>query len=328
MNGPTELNCLDSLSTYSYKEILEQNLISFFDWGFVNVGGFTNANIPTSGAYGGDFSRLRAVNDVRYSGTNSNLRRVWEAPRMNWVWETGLVSTTAPVNISGVFVGSTFYPNSGGTFYIDYPHGHIVFNTGIAINSVVRMAYSSKWIHVTSTENVPWLRLGQRSSFRADSAQFLQGSGDYEWYGESRLQFPVVAVELARSHQTGYELGGNHLAYDQVNFFVIAEDKGAVDRIADVIGRQNDKTVYLYDPNRLATNNAAPLNLNGSINSRLTYPALVVYSGDGGYRLTKGVLWGKTTLLNAQVQDRQELTPSIYQRSVTLTAESVLTANL
>lgn len=107
---------------------------------------------------------------------------------------------------------------------------------------------------------------------------------------------------------------------------MIAEDKNTVDRLANIIKNQNEKTIYLYDTNKLTADNKFPLNQFGSPNSGfLTYPSLVQYSGDGGYRYTRGVLWGKMSFDEAQVQDRQQLTSNIYQRSVTLRTEAVLT---
>lgn len=322
MSGPTQLNGIETLGNYSYTEILEQNLIAFFDWGFINAGGFSNISIPTSGAYGGDFSRLRPVNDARY-----NNGRVWEAARMNWVWETGLATTNQPVSISGVFVGATFHPASGGTYHIDYPNGRIVFNTGIALTNTVRLAYSNKWINVTSTASVPWLRYAQPNSYRVDDRRFLAGSGDYAIFGQSRVQFPTVAIEIADEKLTGYQIGGNQYARNRVNFFVIGEDKSSVDRIADAINLQNEKTIYLYDSNRLAASGKFPLNHNGTPNDNfITYPAMVAYSGDGGYRMNRGVLWGKLSFIESQVQPRQELTNNLYQRSVVVTTEAVLTS--
>lgn len=319
--GPTSLNSLESLKNYTYTEILEQNLVSFFDWGFINADGFSNFEISASGPYGGDFSKLRPVDDARYSQG-----RVWEAVRMNWVWETGLASSVQPISISGVFVGSTFRPINDGSYYIDYPNGKVVFNTGIALSSNVKVSYSSKWINVTSTESVPWLRVGQTASFRPDDEDFLRGSGLYQNYGETRMQFPTVAVEVVDERNQGFQIGGGQYCRNRINFFVIAEDKNTVDRLANIIKNQNEKTIYLYDTNKLTADNKFPLNQFGSPNSGfLTYPSLVQYSGDGGYRYTRGVLWGKMSFDEAQVQDRQQLTSNIYQRSVTLRTEAVLT---
>ena len=319
--GPTSLNSLESLTNYTYTEILEQNLTTFFDWGFINADGFSNFRIPASGAYGGDFTKLRCVNDARYSSG-----KIWESDRMNWVWETGLASSTQPISISGLFVNNVFKPVDDGSYYIDYPNGRVVFNTGIAITSNVRIEHSSKWIKLTSTDSVPWLRIGQQNSFRVDNADFLTGSGSYQNYGETRLQFPLVAVEIADEKNEGFQIGGGQWCRNIVNFFVIGEDKNTVDRLANIIKNQNEKTIYLYDSNRLASSNKFPLNQFGTPNSGfLTYPTLVQYSGDGGYRYTRGVLWGKLTFIESQVQDRQELTTNLYQRSVVLKTEAVLT---
>ena len=34
---------------------LEENMKAFLDWGFLNIGGFVNVTIPSSGLYGGTF---------------------------------------------------------------------------------------------------------------------------------------------------------------------------------------------------------------------------------------------------------------------------------
>jgi hypothetical protein len=317
----TQLNGIENINNYTYLEVLEQNLIAFLDWGLINTGGFINVRIPTSGAYGGDFSKLRPVSDARY-----NSGRVWEAARMNWVWETGLATSTQPISISGIFVGSTFRPINDGTYYIDYPHGRVVFNTGIALNSNVRLEYSHKWINITSTSNVPWLRIAQSNSFRVDSDDFLSGSGLWSNYGETRIQFPTIAIEIVDERRQGFQIGGNQYCRNRVNFFVIAEDKNTTDRLSHIIDNQYQKTIYLFDTNKIKSENKSPLNQFGTpVSGFLTYPTLVNYSGDGGYRYTRGVLYGKLSFIESQVQERQQFTQNIYQRPVILTTEAVLT---
>jgi hypothetical protein len=320
-NSPTTLNGLDNISDFSYQEILEQNLITFFDWGLINADGFMNVRIPSSGAYGGDFSKLRPVDDIRYA-----TGRVWESARMNWVWETGLASSVQPISISGLFINNIYKPITGGTYYIDYPNGRVVFNTGIALNSTVRIEHSSKFVNVTSTQNVPWLRFSQNNSFRVDDTNFLSGSGLWSNYGETRVQFPTIAVEVLTERKAGFQIGGGQYCRNRVNFFVIAEDKNTVDRLSHIIDNQYQKTIYLFDSNRMASDSKFSLNQFGTPNSGfLTYPSMVQYSGDGGYRLTRGILWGKLSLIDSEVQERQQIAQSVYQRSVILTTEAVQT---
>ena len=321
MSTSDQLKGFDNLGKYSYTEILEHNLIAFFDWGFINKGGFTNINIPTSGSYGGDFSKLRPVSDARY--TNG---QVWESARLNWVWESGLETSTQPISISGVFVGSTFYPSSGGQFYIDYPNGRIIFNSAISLTSNVKVAHSFKWVNVCSADNVPWLRRTQTNSYRVDNSNFLIGSGDYLIFGQSRLQLPFVAIEIADGDYDGFQIGGGHYYRARVKLHVLAEDKSSVERISNAIASQDDKQIFIYDSNRIASDNRFPLDYRGSIASgALTYPQLVRYSGDSGYRLTDGLLAGKMSILDTQTQSFQRLTGNICKKTVTFTSESILT---
>jgi hypothetical protein len=321
MPSETSLKGIDSVGKYTYTEILEHNLKSFFDWGFINKSAYTNINIPSSGAYGGDFSRLRNVSDPRF--TNG---QVWEGARSNWVWESGLDVVPAPISISGVFVNNVFVPASGGSFYVDYPHGRIVFNSGIATSSTVRVAHSYKWISFVSVDSVPWLSRVQQRSYRVDNPNFLAGSGNYAGIRENNLQLPFVAVEIGDEEYAGFQLGGHQYCRNRVKFYVVAEDKSTADRVSFIIASQNEKTINMYDLNLLAANNRFPLDYRGSVASgALTYQGLVALSGDGGFRYTDGLMYGQVSFGDAKRQDSQKLTDNLWQRVVNLETEAILT---
>lgn len=321
MASDTQLKGFDSFSKYSYLENLEKNLIMFFDWGFINKDAFQNFNIPTSGAYGGDYSRLRLVNDTRFSNGT-----IWESARLNWIWESGLESANQPISISGIFVNNIFKSKTDGTYRIDYPNGRIIFNSGIALNSTVRVAHSSKWINVIPSDSVPWLRKFQQNSFRVDNSNFLSGSGDYLNFSESRLQLPVVAVEIADDYYEPAAIGGSQYCYARVKFHVIAEDVPTVKRISNAISSQSEKTIFIFDSNRMASENRFPLDQFGSvISGAMTYPQLVAYSGVGGYRQLDGVLAGKVSLDRPQTQSLQVLTSNVIQKTTTYLTNAILT---
>ena len=65
--------------------ILIDNFITFYDWGFLDAGQFYNISVPQSGIYGGDRHKLRLVDSPNYTAG-----QVWEGYRQNWVWESGI----------------------------------------------------------------------------------------------------------------------------------------------------------------------------------------------------------------------------------------------
>ena len=96
----TSLKFIDSVGKTTLSQQLQDNLVEFFSWGLIDKGGFFNVNIPAVGLYGGNKHQLRLVDDPNYTAG-----QVWEGYRNNWVWESGLSTSTQPIAVSGVFVG-------------------------------------------------------------------------------------------------------------------------------------------------------------------------------------------------------------------------------
>lgn len=268
-----------------YSNQLETNLISFFDWGLLNVGSFFNVNIPTSGAYGGDFSRLRPTKDPNFTDG-----QVWEGARSNWVWESGLEYTSQPIKVSGITINNVFYNSSvTGTYshYIDYPKGRVVFNNALSTTSIVKAQYSYKWVSIHNS-NVPFFREVQFRSARVDDSTFLQfGSGYWSQLAQNRIQLPAIIVQSTSrfNFPAGLELGGGHYINKDVLFYVMAETPWERSNLVDVVAYQMDKKIFMYDVNRMSDENKFPLTPLGSLASgALTYPQLVRESGDGGYK--------------------------------------------
>ena len=102
---------------------LESNLKSFIDWGMLGIGGWFNITIPSSGAWGGTFDQLRVVDDPSYT-----LGQVWETPRKDWVWETGVAYIgSSPIDISGVYIDDTLKGTGDATYghHYNYPLGQL-----------------------------------------------------------------------------------------------------------------------------------------------------------------------------------------------------------
>ena len=112
VGGPhTKLSNLPNAQDATISNILLDNFIAFYDWGFLDRGSFYNIQIPQSGIYGGDRHKLRSSDNPNYTDG-----QVWEGYRQNWVWESGIDGTTQqPVTISGVFVDNEFYATGNTT---------------------------------------------------------------------------------------------------------------------------------------------------------------------------------------------------------------------
>ena len=269
-------------------EQLEANIVEYLKWGFLGIGGFTNIYRATSGIYGGRFDVLRAVKDPNYTDG-----RVWEAPRKDWVWESGVDYTHQPIAISGVYVNNTFYDSTTtGVYkhYINYPDGQVIFDNPIAGSSTVQVEYSYRNYFITHS-SVPWFRQLFTATHRPDNSQFTQtGSGMYEILAQNRVQLPAIIVEIVPDRDSrplqiiSSPSGGGQIVSQDVLFHIISEGTPhARNKAVDVITYQKDATLALFDKNEIIDDNAFPLDYRGALNTgALTYPEWVKFPENGG----------------------------------------------
>jgi hypothetical protein len=243
----------------SLSEVLLENVVNFYDWGLLDKGGFYSIDIPQSGIYGGDRHKLRLVDSPNYTSG-----QVWEGYRQNWVWEgSGNIDGVGqqPVDISGVFVDSTFYAtgNIENPFYIDYQLGRVVFDSAQTSSSEIEISYSHKRVQVVPSNGISWFRQLQQNSFRNESDFQIQGSGGWVSLGQSRIQLPAIAVEIVPATSTkGYQLGGCQWVRSDLVFYIISENHWETVNLMDTIINQNDRTITLFDPTKVAASGVQP----------------------------------------------------------------------
>lgn len=314
VGGPhTKLANLENAQDATLSNILLDNFVSFYDWGFLDRGSFYNISIPQSGIYGGDRHVLRSVDDPNY-----NDGQVWEAYRQNWVWESGVEATSQqPIRISGVFVGNTFYATGNITkpYFIDYKHGRVVFDTAISETSNVKLAYSHKWVQVVPAEGIAWFRQIQQRSFRNESDFKISNSGGWANLGQTRVQLPALAVEVVPAQEMiGYQLGGGQWSNTDVVFYVITENHWECANIMDAVLYQNDRTIHLFDPTEAAISGCLPFNYRYELTPNALpsgmYPSLI----DNFY-------YRKCYIFDSRGQDITQLSPDLYIGSVRCTTQ-------
>jgi len=298
-------------------EYLKTNLISFFDWSFVDKGAFTNVLIPQSGAYGGTWHKLLPVMDQN-AGATSTTTNVWEGPRNNWVWETGVSVSQQPIRVSGVYLDNVFQPLNNGN-YVDYPNGRVVFDSGISINTNVTAEYSWRYINVLDASHLPWFRQVEYDSMQRGLLPDVYGSGSKGQIPQTRLQLPAIGVELVDRDYYPLQLGGGQYAKTDIILHVFAESDTDAGRLADVLSFQNDKTILMFDIDRMAQSGVFPLDWRGGVVSgALMYPDLVKTNVEGGY------LWNKLRFSDARIQRGKWIHRNLYNIPVRLTTEVIL----
>ena len=303
--GPhTRLARLSNAQDSTLYNILLDNFIALYDWGFLDRGQFYNIEIPESGIYGGDKHKLRLSEDPNYLDG-----QVWEGYRKNWVWESGISATTEqPISISGVFVDNTFYATGNVTkpFYIDYPNGRVVFDTAITSTSTVQLEYSHKWVQIVPAQGVPWFRKIQQRSFRNEEDFQVSNSGGWVQLGQTRIQLPAVAIEVipARSMQ-GYQLGGGQWINSDVVFYVISENHWECTNLMDSILYQNDRTVHLFNPTAVAISGVFPFNYRNELNENAIPSGLYPNMIDDFY-------YNRCWISESRGNEISQLSPDLY----------------
>lgn len=305
VGGPhTQLANLTNAQDATLSNVLLDNLVNFYDWGFLDRGSFFNIKIPQSGIYGGDRHKLRLVDDPNYSDG-----QVWEGYRQNWVWESGISATaTQPTRISGVFVDNTFYATGNVTkpFYIDYPNGRVVFDSAQTTTSTVQLEYSHKWVEVVAAEGIPWFRQIQQNSFRTDEGFQVSNSGGWAQLGQTRVQLPAIAIEVVPpKSMEGYQLGGGQWVNNEVVFYVMTENHWECANLMDSILYQNERTIHLFNPTEVALSGAFPFNYR----NELTEHALP----SGLYpNLIDNFLYRRCWISDSKGTEISQLSPELY----------------
>lgn len=275
---------VDDYGDFTITDEIQYGLKTYFEWGFLGIGAFTNVRIPASGQQSNSEHILRAVRNPTYS-----TGQVWEGVRNNWVWESGFNYSVEPINISGIYLNGVFQPTTGVgayAFTIDYPNGRIVFNSAVSLSSSVMCEYSYKRIKFCSSDSDESRKIHQRT-FQVDD-NFTAFSGDKVEFERNKIQLPAVVMEPIprKRFPKGTQLGGGHYLEQSVLMHVFAENATERNKIIDIIVNQHDSNIVIYDMNKLADDNKYPLNLNGNIVNQETrnYNNLVGIDSQYGYR--------------------------------------------
>jgi hypothetical protein len=314
----TGFNNVNSIGENSLVTELEENIKTFLDWSFLNIGGFINVDIPTSGLYGGNFSDLKVSDQPGY--TNG---QVWQSAKKDWVWETGVsYSGSAPNNISGVRVSNNFYPAPTGSgqvgYYINYPLANIVFNKPLAANTSVKLEYAYRWCQVYKSSTDPYLVELQGMTYDPVPAINQKDKGMYNLSSNHRVQMPCIIIEpISRSSSQPWHLGAYDFLIEQdMLLHVFAENTVDKNTISDIIRLQKQKTIWLYDIKKVVKSGVNPLDYRGSINN----------NGKNYYNLVtnQDYRWKKCHFKDISFSDMESKNKNLYWCTIRLTTEVII----
>lgn len=310
----TTFKGINSISEDLLLNILESNFKTFFDWAFLNIGGWFDATIQNSGTIytNQSMSKLYLVDDPSY-----NDGQVWQGVRKDWVWEyEASFASGSPIAVSGVYVNNNYIPYNSGTFTVNYPEGKIIFDTPISKNSNVKINHSYRYVQVYRASDSPWFNIIQYPSLDNSAKDIQQiSAGDWSISGIHRVQLPAIVIDpVPRSRSRPYEIGNTSLWLEQdIAFYVLAESKNDRNKILDILRLQQDLTIQLYDTNAIAQADNLPLDHNGDLkNNPLMYPDMV-----------DQYPWRKCFIKNISLFEMDSTTPNLYQGMARATVEII-----
>lgn len=229
---------------------LEDNIKHFLDWSFLNIGGYINVTIPTSGINSVDYSKLQAVTDP------SNTIKVWESTKKDWVYESGLSGQNI-INVSGIYLNNNFLPAPTGSgnyaYSINYPLGRVTFNKSVSPTSNVSLNYSYRYVQVYKSNEAIWWKEISNSAIVANH----------------RVQLPTIIVELIpRTVSVPRELGNKkNIITQDILLHVFTENPHQRNSLVDTLVLQKDNALQLYDVNKVVKNNVYSTNYKGEVNA-------------------------------------------------------------
>lgn len=300
---------------------VEENLKAYLDWGFLNIGGYININIPTTGLYGGNFHQLKTTEIPGY-----RLGQVWQSHKKDWVWESGFAYNdglggdhTANI-ISGIYVNNSYLPGPTGLantgYYINYPLGQIIFDKPLPKTAKVELNYAHRWCQVYKFSSDPYVKELQELTYQPDPQLSQVNKGDYNLGSNHRVQMPCIMIEpIARSYSMPWQLGSESLNIGQdFLLHIFTENANDKNRIVDIIRLQQERTLDMYDINKVVKSGVYPLNYNGTKNSNgLMY-----------FDLIRDYFWNKTYIRNINILDMESRNKNLYWCTIRLTSETIV----
>lgn len=233
----------------SATEIIEYSVTEWLKWGLLEGGAFQNV---ASGV----------MRESPRPGIPA--RTLYQTPRADLVWESGVPFSTPPIAMSGVYVNGLFVPFGSGCTP-NYPAGTVTFSPALSGNASVVANYSARTVRVFNPRSCPWYYTIQWNSY--DSAQ--AGSGLWSPDGRMRVQLPAIfaqAVPRVRRF-VGVELGSRQRYHRQdVQFDILAESSADRDRLHDALVGQWEGRWDGIDLLRVITDGRQPLTPAGTIN--------------------------------------------------------------
>jgi hypothetical protein len=256
----TLLSGIDSITKTSFYDQVIANLISYFDWGLLNIGAFFNISRQV-GARG----ILTLSTDPDYTAGT-----VWESTRANWVWETGIAYSTQPTTITGIYINSIFTANDNSVYKVDYTNGRIIFNSPQSSSSIIELNYAYK-VYNFYDADTDW--------FRQVVFDVIDEPSLTELLAVNRVYLPAIIVEyVPRGQMVPYQIGtavDRHQDQDFL-FHIISDSYQFRNKVVDVLLKQFETTIYLYNIDLVAQANAFGLGPDGSLNhAGSQYPTLV-----------------------------------------------------
>lgn len=233
-------------------EKIEANIISYFDYEFLDNGAYFNVALDATGDYNSNLSSLSKVNDQRGF-------TYWAGPK-NWVYESG-------ADNSGVYAPAQIYVNGSGYSLgtINYRDGY-VYNVPISATGV-KASYSYKWISFVSAR-----KTGIGRKLTTNSVQYSGINPEIE------LSLPIVSIDVSPINKViDYGLSADRikkLEYD-VKFTIISTSDSDVKRISDILVNQRNSYIDSFDPTIVKSSGDFPLTKNGIINSGKSHQELV-----------------------------------------------------
>lgn len=272
----TKFNYITSIRNKNSISQVEDNLKHFLDWSFLQIDGYVNVSRSSTAQSG--LHTLKPQPQVTGTTIGSQTK-TWEGPVKDWVYEnTSQINPPKNItSISGIYLNNTFLPAPSGSgnygYYIDYPLGRIVFNNPVNSNSSVKLDYAYRYIQVYKANEAPWWKeLSDIIYTTTDNAPYSTLLSNH------KVQMPFIIVEpIARTNQEAYELGNaKNMISQDILLHVFTENTTQRSIITDILLSQKDKSIVLYDVNKVVKNAVYPLNHRGEKNTNgFNYSQLV-----------------------------------------------------